>query len=79
MSNNTPTIFISGLSLGVGNDDRVVILSLADTLSSENDSIEYRFALPTSIVAKLSNGLNKVCEDLGIDNKNINNETDNED
>lgn len=79
MSNNAPTIFISGLSLGVGNDDRVVILSLADTLSSENDSIEHRFALPPSIVAKLSNGLNKACEDLGIDNKNINNETDDED
>lgn len=78
MNNNTPTIFISGLSLGVSNDDQVVILSLADTLSSKNDSIEYRFALPPSIVAKLSNGLNKACEDLGIDNKNINNETDDE-
>lgn len=79
MSNNTPTIFISGLSLGSSSDDRVVVLSLADTLSSENDSIEYRFALPPSIVAKLSNGLNKACEDLGIDNKNINNEADDED
>lgn len=78
MNNNTPTIFISGLSLGSSSDDRVVVLSLVDTLSSENNSIEYRFALPPSVVAKLSDGLNKACEDLGIDNRNINNETDDE-
>lgn len=71
---NIPTIFVSGLGLGSSDEDKMVILTLIDAISND-EMVKYRFALPPSIVAQLSSGLNKACEELKIDN-NFDKDTD---
>lgn len=68
MDKNTSTIFISKVGLSGSDEDKIVLLTLADSIKGQ----EYHFALPMSVVGVLSYGLNKACEDLQIDNSNIN-------
>lgn len=80
MNNDTPTIFVSGLTVRTSPDDKMVILGLVDALSSSDETKKnynaYHFALPPSIITKLSQSLNEACEDLEIE---INNQDDLED
>lgn len=80
MNNNTSTVFVSGLTVRTSPNDKMVILGLVDALSSSNESEDsyntYSFALPQSIIAKLSQNLNQACEDLGIEIEDTNNSQD---
>lgn len=64
---NTPTILVSAIDFKINSADKMVVVSLIDKLSSNEQSQEYNFALPSSIISQLSYELNKICEILELD------------
>lgn len=64
---NMPTILVSAINFKINPVDKMVVISLIDTLSSNEENQEYNFALPASVISQLSYDLNEICETLELD------------
>ena len=63
---NTKTVFISGFTLGMHEEDHVVILGLTDGIVPEAETT-YNFALPKTVFKNLVDHLNDINGELAID------------
>lgn len=63
---NTNTIFVSGFTLGMHEEDQVVILGLTDGIISESQTT-YNFALPKTVFRNLLDHLTDLSDGLAID------------
>lgn len=77
MSDNKAS-FVTGIEVGGSSQDKILILGLVDSISSDKEIVD-RFILPSTVVAKLSNTLNKFCDAFEIDNVNLSDEDEDED
>lgn len=76
MSDNKAS-FVTGIEVGGSSQDKILILGLVDSISSDKEIVD-RFILPSTVVAKLSNTLNKFCDAFEIDNVNLSDEDEDE-
>lgn len=66
---NTKTVFVSGFTLGMHEEDHVVILGLTDGIVPETEAT-YNFALPKTVFKNLVEHLNEINSELTINIEN---------
>ena len=64
ISRNNSTVFISGFSLRSNPKDKIAILTLVDTLSNDDQDVEFTYALPLSILEEIKNGIEDAIKDI---------------
>ncbi|MDN5621380.1 MAG: hypothetical protein L0G63_13085 [Psychrobacter sp.] len=63
-SRNNSTVFVSGFSLRSNPKDKIAILSLMDTLSNDDENINFTYALPLSILEEIRDGIEDAIKDI---------------